>query len=101
MNLRCLFLLPIVGLAAFAADDAIELKPFRASVSYVYFHIECAPDTDQIAEIKVAWVAPESTAEKAGLREGDRLTAVDGAPVVGKKRSEVVNKSGGIPLRGH
>lgn len=98
--LRAFLLLPFLALAAFAAEDAVELKAVRAALSYLYFDVVLEPDTDKIAEIRVAWVAPGSTAEKAGLRAGDRLIAIDGVPVVGAKRSDVSTPAGRILVRG-
>ncbi len=98
--LRRVVLFQALCLVAFAAEKVVELEAVRASVSYIYFHLECATDPNTISEIRVAWVAPGSGAEKSGLREGDQLIAIGGVPVVGRKRSEIANKSGGVMVRG-
>jgi C-terminal processing protease CtpA/Prc len=100
MKLRWFFLFQAACLATFADEAAVELKAVSAYVSYIYMHVECVADSDEIREISVTWVAPGSTAEKSGLRQGDRLISINGVPVVGKKRSEVMNKSGHVAVRG-
>jgi len=62
--------------------------------------VDCVANTDTIAQILVTWIAPDSAAEKAGLRVGDRLIAINGAPVAGKRRNQVVTDSGRVAIRG-
>jgi membrane-associated protease RseP (regulator of RpoE activity) len=100
MRLLRLFLIQAAWLATCAADDVVTLKAVHAPASYIYMRVECVADTDRIGEIRVMWVAPGSTAEKAGLRAGDRLIAINGIPVAGRKRSEVMNASGAVAVRG-
>ncbi|MCX6952389.1 MAG: PDZ domain-containing protein [Verrucomicrobia bacterium] len=77
------------------------MDPLRARVSNIAFRCTCVGATDKIAEISVTGVAPDSGAEKAGLRAGDQLVAIDGVPVAGKARSDVVTQAGFVAVRGH
>ena len=40
-------------------------------------------EPDSGAGVRIAAVTPESGAAKAGLRSGDRITAIDGKPIAG------------------
>jgi hypothetical protein len=100
MKLRWLIVYQAVCLATFAAEDVVELKEVHASLSYIYLYVGCVANTDRIALIRVTWIAPGSTAEKAGLRVGDRLTTINGVPVVGRERYEVMTKTGSVAVRG-
>jgi hypothetical protein len=100
MRLYFLLLVLAVFMTSLAAEDLVELDAFRASVSKIYFQLDYVAGTDRIAEIRVIWVAPGSGAEKAGLCKGDRLIAINGVPVTLKKRSDVVNQSCAVAVRG-
>jgi membrane-associated protease RseP (regulator of RpoE activity) len=100
MNLSRLLLFQAICLAAFASEEPVVMSVVRASVSNIYFTIEYVGDTDKVAEMNVTWVAPRSAAEKTGLRKGDRLIAINGIPIRGMKRRDVLNGSGGIAVRG-
>jgi hypothetical protein len=90
----------VIG-AAFGADDVVEMPPFRDSVSLynVYFSIRWERDTDTVAEIRIKEIKPGSQAEKLGLKAGDFLTAINGEPVVGRKRADIVNQNHEVMLR--
>ena len=68
------------------AADVVHLTPYRATAGF--FDIACKSDlpSGKMVEAKVTWVAPKI--KKLGVRIGDRLTTVDGKPLVDWSRSD-------------
>jgi hypothetical protein len=82
------------------ADAVVEMAPYRAVPYDVYLSARYDTTTETIAEIRVTEVKVGSSAEKLGVRRGDTLTTIDGVPVAGRKRSELVTQNKTIALRG-
>lgn len=93
------FVLSLIA-GAIAADDVVEMKPVRAVAYDIYCAARYDLATEAITEIRVTDVKAGSKAEKLGLRVGDRITAIDGVSVVGRKRAGLVNANQAIVLRG-
>src|SRR3954464_13141394 len=80
------------GLIAFAGPAA----NFVLAV-VLYFLVFAAPHQDLAA--RVGYVKPQSPAEQAGLKYGDRIGAIDGEPVEGwTGLQERIRARGGQPL---
>ena len=72
---------PVTLLAPFKVED------FSANLGFTWnawFN-----DDEKIRLIKFTRIAPRSIASKAGLKVGDRLTAIDGNPVIGCDLTEL------------
>ena len=92
MSLRVLLLCGL-SCVAFAADDVVRMKPYQVSGRFLELTVTCEENTDRIEEARVIWVAPGSAEEKRGIRRGDRLVAINGAPIVGKNVAVLSNFS--------
>jgi regulator of sigma E protease len=80
------------GLIAFAGPAANFILAI-----VLYFVVFAAPHQDLAA--KVGYVKPQSPAAQAGLRSGDRIVAIDGAPVEGwSGLQEKIRAHAGQPL---
>lgn len=77
---------------AAAEGPAMRMAPYTAADTSLYFgyslYVRWSPQTFLIYSIRFTEVDPGSLAEKAGLRVGDHLLAVDGRPVLGIRRED-------------
>ena len=60
--------------------------------------VRLAADADENVTAEVASVVPRTPAERAGLRSGDRIVAVDGREVTPRELLETIGDSEGRPL---
>ena len=72
------------------------MEPFRVQPSDIYFTINYVVATDAVTEVRVTGVARGSTAEKIGIRKGDRLATINGVDVAGKRRRNLLGSDGRI-----
>jgi regulator of sigma E protease len=81
------------GLIAFAGPAANLILAV-----VLYFIVFAAPHQELAAQ--VGYVKPQSPAAVAGLRYGDRITAIDGQPIQGwSDLQEAIRAHGGEPLQ--
>ncbi|MFV0129660.1 S41 family peptidase [Streptomyces sp. HMX112] len=73
--------------AVYARD---EFEEFEQALDGRYTGVGLSARRDAAGRIEIARVHPGGPADRAGLRPGDRLHAVDGRPVRGRSVSEVV-----------
>ena len=70
----------------------VRMAPYRAADTALYFgyslYVRWSPQTLLIYSIRFTDIMPGSLAEKAGLRVGDHLLAVDGRPVLGIRQDD-------------
>jgi carboxyl-terminal processing protease len=64
----------------------------RARDGFIGVGVTVAIEQDQA---RVAWVAPDSSAAEAGVKEGDRLQSIDGAPVAPLSPDAIEARLGG------
>jgi membrane-associated protease RseP (regulator of RpoE activity) len=69
---------------ALAADDVQRMKPYQVSGRFVELYVTWEEDSGRIEEARVIWVAPGSREAQLGLRRGDVLVAINGAPIAGR-----------------
>jgi len=100
MSVRRYFLFGLVTAVIVAADEPVRMSAIRVSPSDLYFKVGYLAATDEVMEIRVTAVARGSAAEKAGIREGDLLSAIRGVPVVGMKRGSLYTSDGRISVSG-
>ncbi|HWA08602.1 MAG TPA: hypothetical protein VG838_03960 [Opitutaceae bacterium] len=94
----------MILLALFAsaalAEDVVEMAPVHAQPSQFVFQLHYNPKSNDISEVLILEIRPGSNAEKLGLKPGDFLTVLDGVPVAGRKRSDLVWENGRVRLQG-
>jgi membrane-associated protease RseP (regulator of RpoE activity) len=77
---------------AAAEAPAVQMAPYRAADTSLFFgyslYVRWSPLTLLIYSIRFTDIKPGSLAEKAGLRVGDHLLAVDGKSVLGIRQEE-------------
>ncbi|MEU5613669.1 S41 family peptidase [Streptomyces sparsogenes] len=79
-----------------AVYSAREYEGFRRNLDGEYVGVGISARVGPGGRISVDRIQPGSPAQKAGIRAGDRLRAVDGRPATGRPVTEVVSW-----LRGH
>ncbi|KOV59111.1 peptidase S41 [Streptomyces sp. MMG1121] len=68
-----------------------EYEEFQEALDGKYTGVGLWAGREQDGRIEVTWVQPDSPAAAAGIREGDRLTSVDGDRVDGRPVTDVVS----------
>ncbi len=100
MSVRHFILTALIATAAFAADEPVQMRAIQIRPSDIYFKVGYVSAMDEVMEVRVTSVVRGSPAEKVGIREGDFLVSIKGAPVVGMKRSTLYGRDGGISISG-
>lgn len=86
----------IAGLAASYQDPYTVFLPkenaanFKEQVNGEFEGIGAALDITTADGVVVVGILPNSPAEKAGIKAGDRVIAVDGSPTLGKRLEDVI-----------
>lgn len=83
-----------------SADTPIMMEKFQVRPSDLVFSVHYTILTDAITELRVLEVVRGSTAEKLGIRKGDRLTAINGVAVAGRRRRALVSADGRLSIAG-
>ena len=99
LNTRDLAYAAIRGLATAVGDEghtrfltADELKATDQSLSGTFVGIGVQLDSDASKGATIQAVIPGTPAEAAGLKRGDKITAVDGQATTGQTTDDVVSK---------
>ncbi|MFE4593664.1 S41 family peptidase [Streptomyces laurentii] len=74
-----------------AVYDPREYAEFEQSLDGSYTGVGLSARRSGADAVEISRVRPGGPADRAGLRAGDRITAVDGRPVAGRSVSEVVS----------
>lgn len=67
-------------------DEAREQRAARDGFGGIGVSLESASD-----DFRITAVSPQSPADRAGLRTGDRIVAVDGQPTAGHRAAEIIH----------
>lgn len=86
--IRLIFALWMVSLAR-GADPVVELAPVQVQPSQMYYRIVTNAH-DEIEKLVVISVEKGSQAERLGIQKGDLVTAENGMPIAGRKKSAIV-----------
>ena len=96
----CVSLFFALCLATRASEPVVAMAPFNVRPSDLLFAINYTLATDAIVEVRVTDVVRGSAAEKIGIRKGDRLMAINGKALIGKRRRAVLGADGRIAALG-